>query len=113
MTAHSDEHREWLAGPTELPPKLTPEEEEALWVPPSLEAVIQKHSLSRATTRALVVVGCVDLLSAACGWLAITQCGEQDARGSRAHSPAARASDSAASLQSARAGIVAALAAMV
>lgn len=73
IPAHSDEHHEWLVKPTVKIVK-TEEEEEADWVPPSMEAAVRRHSLSRRTTIVIAVIASCDLLLALCGWLSITQC---------------------------------------
>ena len=77
IPAHSEEHHEWLVKPTAQIMK-TEEEEEAEWVPPSVEAAMRRHALNRRATIVLAVVASLDLLLALCGWLSITQC-EDDA----------------------------------
>ena len=77
IPAHSEEHREWLVKPTAKIMK-TEEEEEADWVPPSMEAAVRRHALNRRVTIVLAVVATGDLLLALCGWLSITQCEDDE-----------------------------------
>ena len=77
IPAHSEEHREWLVKPTAKIMK-TEEEEEAGWVPPSMEAAVRRHALNRRVTIMLAVVATGDLILALCGWLSITQCEDDE-----------------------------------
>eukprot|EP01043_Picozoa_sp_COSAG02_P011425 COSAG02_NODE_420_length_22610_cov_22.488694_8_plen_1833_part_00 len=77
IPAHSEEHHEWLVKPTAKIMK-TEEEEEADWVPPSMEAAIRRHALNRRATIMLAVIASADVLFALCGWFSITQCDDDD-----------------------------------